>query len=119
MPTETNIGKTFQRRIDAYNRHANEFEFARTKKIKGTVSSRNEPDWLICIAGRTIFIEVKQLGEEQTAPQRLRMHWWVQSGARCVVCNDSESMMLVVMEELHKAQHLAEIETIYLTDGRY
>ncbi len=104
--------------LDDYNSTANPLEFARYKKLKGSMVERNEPDWLIGIAGRLVFIELKLPGEVQSKAQELRMHWWSQCGARCAVCTDAGSAYQVIMEELAKSQQYAELLDIYLDTGR-
>lgn len=86
-------------------------ENCRYKKLKGGMLMRNEPDYIIIILNRAMFIEVKQPGERVLADdaQAKRMRYW---GKACRVawCDSLEGFQSVVNDEERIAKRHRALE---------
>lgn len=80
------------------------------KKMHGTIFSMNEPDWLFCVLGRTIVIEMKIPDEEARKGQEMRLREWELSGARTAVCDHVNQVVDIVAEEEARMRRLLEYE---------
>jgi len=79
-------------------------------KFHGSVFSVNQSDWLLCVLGRSILIEMKVPGEIASKGQALRQREWQVAGARTAVCDDVSQVISIVNEEEARMRRLLEYE---------
>lgn len=80
------------------------------KKIHGSGISLNESDWIFCVLGRTVIIEMKVPGKDARKGQALRQREWQAAGARVAVCDNVQSAKDIIAEEEARMNRLLAYE---------
>jgi hypothetical protein len=80
------------------------------KKLHGSMFSLNESDWIFCVLGRTVIIEMKVPGKEARKGQELRQREWQVAGARVAVCDNIQNVQEIITEEETRMRRLLEYE---------
>ena len=99
---EKNLYRQFERWLDT-------LEYCRYKKLKGGLTQRNEPDYIVIIRNRAILLEFKKSGADIRESQTKRLNWWAKA-CRAAWCDNLEAAKRIVLEEERIAIKLYEIE---------